>query len=228
MLEAIIFDLDGTIIDSRDNIFAFLSGLCQHYQIPFVFHKGNKPHPIHNVEEMIEHWEEPYYVNFINLGIDWYDPKIKEDSRNFFREFRGCNVPSIKKGIKEEVLDRIKKIKGLKKGLVTSSPPDTTKLTLKNLKLSRYFNTVICDDDSLEPKPAPDYILKAIKKLRVNPAKSIYIGDLPSDLQAAKAAGCQTIGVRWGFGKYVELFKEEKRVACSPIVLYDMLERELK
>ena len=174
---------------------------------------------------MLRHWEEPYYKNFENMGYKW--PKHMPKIRDFFHHYRQHNIPELIPGIREDLLDKLRKIKGLKMGIVTSSPPITTDLTLDALGLTDLFDLVVSEDNSLAPKPDPAYLLKAMEILGVTPEQTIYIGDLPSDLQAAKAAGCQKIGVRWGFGKNRELMKLEDRLAISPRVVFDMISREI-
>jgi beta-phosphoglucomutase-like phosphatase (HAD superfamily) len=57
------------------------------------------------------------------------------------------------------------------------------------------FETVITSDDAAQPKPAPDMILKACKKLGLRPSETYYLGDSEADIMAAKAAGCIPIGI---------------------------------
>ena len=60
------------------------------------------------------------------------------------------------------------------------------------------FETIITSEDASQPKPSPEMVLKACKKLGLKPAETYYLGDSEADILAAKAAGCIPIGIMSG------------------------------
>ena len=64
--------------------------------------------------------------------------------------------------------------------------------------LADRFGVVVGGDEVEQQKPAPDGVLLACKSLRVNPASAAYVGDSPSDLQAARSSGARAFAAGWG------------------------------
>jgi len=80
---------------------------------------------------------------------------------------------------------------------------------LEKLGLDSFMDAVITKDDVARMKPAPDPILECLRKLRVRPEASVYVGDAPVDIQAAKAAGTKSIAVLSGAGDRASLAEEK-------------------
>ena len=76
--------------------------------------------------------------------------------------------------------------------------------------LDSFFEFLVGSDDWPEHKPAPGPILHGCELLGIAPAQCTYIGDSPFDIQAANAAGCQSVAALWG------MFTEEELAACKP------------
>jgi pyrophosphatase PpaX len=84
-------------------------------------------------------------------------------------------------------------------GIVTAKRRATVRLAFKVLpQLERYFEVVVGSDDTERHKPDPEPILLALDRLQTRPGDAAYVGDSPFDLRAAKAAGVAAIGVTWG------------------------------
>ena len=83
-------------------------------------------------------------------------------------------------------------------GLVTTKRRPTIELAFAALPLERYFDVVVASGDTRRHKPHPEPLLIAAKRLRVSPRYCAYVGDSPSDVRAAKAAGMQAVAVTWG------------------------------
>jgi len=97
-----------------------------------------------------------------------------------------------------EVLPRLRD-EGRRLGIVTAKRRATVALAFSRLpELESNFDVVITSDDTERHKPAPDPILAALERLRAQPAESAYVGDSPFDIRAAKAAGAHAVAVGWG------------------------------
>ena len=89
---------------------------------------------------------------------------------------------------------------GIKLGVVTNKPGTLARTIISSLGLNDIFSGVWgSGDPGIQMKPAPSGILSALENLESLPSESIYIGDEPSDLNAAHAAGLRCALVRWGY-----------------------------
>ena len=84
-------------------------------------------------------------------------------------------------------------------GIVTSKSGPTVDLAFDVLPLRHHFDIVIAAEDTDRHKPDPAPIHAAIARLGADPTRACYVGDAPFDIQAAQAAGIAAIGVTWGF-----------------------------
>ena len=86
------------------------------------------------------------------------------------------------------------------------------------------FSVALGADDVPAPKPHPDGLFQLCKKLNVDPVRCIYVGDSPTDGQAATAAGMQSIGVTWGSHPTSTIVPTFTHTANSLDELYTLLE----
>jgi pyrophosphatase PpaX len=88
---------------------------------------------------------------------------------------------------------------GRRLGVVTAKRRATLALAFEVLpELPRYFDVTVGAEDTERHKPHPDPVLCALERLDADPAGAVYVGDSPFDVQAAKAAGVAAIAVTWG------------------------------
>lgn len=87
--------------------------------------------------------------------------------------------------------------RGFRLGLVTNKGRRSTVITLDEFGLRRFFRTIVDGDQVERPKPAPDSILRALAELGALAPDAAYVGDMPSDLAAARAAGVAGWRAAW-------------------------------
>jgi pyrophosphatase PpaX len=115
---------------------------------------------------------------------------------------------------------------GRRLGIVTSKRHRTVALALDRFPwLSEYFDAVVAYDDTERHKPDPDPVLAGIERLGGEPSTSAYVGDSPFDIAAAKAAGAYAVGVTWGGLHTEERLREAEPDALvhEPEELLDVL-----
>jgi len=96
------------------------------------------------------------------------------------------------------VLPRLK-AEGRKLGIVTAKRHRTVALALDRFpELAEHFDVVIAHEDTERHKPDADPVLAAVERLGAEPSQAAYVGDSPFDIQAAKAAGAFAVAVGWG------------------------------
>jgi phosphoglycolate phosphatase len=199
----ILFDLDGTLIDSTN---AILDGFR------YVFKKFNKKYPgDEKVKRLIG---LPLDIMFSNLGVKenvWdFVAAYKERYRVISKE-KTILLPNAKEAIKEA-----KEFARL--GIVTTKTGLYSRELLEHFGVMDYFEILIGREDVKNPKPHPEPILKAIHLMNAKKETTFMIGDTCLDMVSAKEAGVGGIGVEF-------MYEEKKKLLeCSEIVKRDVLE----
>ncbi len=201
---AVIFDLDGTLIDSIDIYFRIVENALKRLDLPPV----SRSKILAAAESEDFKWELVLPREVLDSQENIIDKAwavINEIAPQMFADhldiFQGADT----------ALNLIA-AKGLKVGLVTSTQKhylETKMLPLKNAGVDNLIQAIITSDDVEKRKPAPDPLIMCAQQLDVKPASCVYVGDTTTDIQAGKAAGMQTIGVLTGFDDY-DAFKKEQ------------------
>src|SRR4051812_32300284 len=97
----------------------------------------------------------------------------------------------------EAVLVRLRE-EGRRLGIVTAKRRTTVELAFARVPLGRLFETIVGGDETERHKPDPEPLLLAVERLGADPAGTAYVGDSPFDVRAAKAAGMFAVAVTWG------------------------------
>lgn len=97
----------------------------------------------------------------------------------------------------EDVLVRLKE-EGRRLGVVSAKRRETVQLAFRRVQVGHLFETVVGGDETERHKPDPEPLLLAARRLRVSPQECAYVGDSPFDVRAAKAAGMHAVAVTWG------------------------------
>ncbi len=106
---------------------------------------------------------------------------------------------------------------GYKMGVVTSKRHELAVLGLEICGLADCFEFVIGSDDWPEHKPSPGPVVHGCDLLDLSPKECLYIGDSPYDIQAGSAAGCTTVAALWGMFSTDELMRESPDIACESL-----------
>ncbi|WP_346916041.1 pyrophosphatase PpaX [Clostridium sp.] len=182
MIKAILFDLDGTIIDTNELILTSFNYVLNNYL-------GLN---IRN-EEIVETFGIPLK--------DVMDHYAKERAEELVDEYIRYSLESHDKYIKsynhvEEGLLKLKN-KGFKLAIVTSKRRGTALRGLNCFDLEKYFDVIITPEDSKKHKPDGEPVLKACEVLKVKPEETIMVGDSHNDILCGKNAGSKTCLVNY-------------------------------
>lgn len=186
VFEAVIFDMDGVLIDSEplhiqleEEIFREIGanisfdehisfvGTTSHYMWEYVKNKCNVPL---TVEELVE-MDRKRYFDYISENDDAVKP-----------------IEGIDEIVKELYSREVKL------AVASSSPIDVIELVVKRLKLESYFDELVSGDFVQRSKPYPDIFLYAAEKLNIAPERCIVIEDSNKGVLAAKSAGMKVVG----------------------------------
>ncbi len=186
---AVLFDLDGTLVDSLPLIVRTYRQVFAEMGIPW----GNDDVvkmiglPLieigrHFAREAAAHFEERYqYYYHRDLAV--YTKLFPETL---------------------EMLEQLKK-RRIKLGIVTSKGKPGTLRTTAFTGLDRIMDVIVTAHDVTRHKPDPEPLLKALKHLDIKPFRSLYVGDSRFDILTGRNAGARTLGVTWGLGSRAEL-----------------------
>ena len=197
---AVIFDLDGTLIDSIDIYFTIVENALKRLNLPAV--SRNQILAAAESEEF--KWELVLPQDVLNRKEEIIDEAwavINEIAPQMFAD----NLDLIQgaEGIVKNLSSN-----GLKIGLVTSTQGqylETKMQPLKSAGVDTLFEAIITSDDVAKRKPAPDPLIACAKQLDMKPGGCVYVGDTTTDIKAGKAAGMRTIAVLTGFDEYEAL-----------------------
>jgi pyrophosphatase PpaX len=87
---------------------------------------------------------------------------------------------------------------GRRLGVVTAKRRSTVELAFARVPVGHLFETIVGGDETEHHKPHPEPLLLAAERMGADPAETAYVGDSPFDIRAAKAAGMFAVGVTWG------------------------------
>ena len=181
-LKAILFDMDGVLVDSFNMWHAAINTVLKKY--------GKKE--MSAEEHKRKFWGTTLEKNAATL---FNDVRERERFKKNVKAEVSKHVNEIK--IIEGAACVLKKIKGMKKykiGLITNSYRSLVEKTLEEKSLKENFDAIVTLDDVEKPKPYPDPILKACEQLKVEPQECIFVGDTKQDFKAGVAAGTTVVG----------------------------------
>lgn len=184
MIKAILFDLDGTLLDTNELIY---NSFCHTFN-EFINREVSK-------SEITNLYGKPLEYSFSSYTEDkeLVDKMIKVYREYNLKHHDNMCVPF--DGV-VELLTKLKN-KGIKLGIVTSKKKDTAIRGMKVGKILDFMDVIITPEVTKKHKPHGEPALKACEILNVSPSETIMVGDSSYDLLCGKRAGCYTCGVHY-------------------------------
>ena len=189
MKKAVIFDMDGTLVDSSITIVNAINDVrdklnLEPLETNLILEKVNDPdldpakyfYEVPAFTPQHEAWFSDYYTQHHEKELQLYDGVI-------------------------ELLESLKS-KGFKLAIATNSYRGSTIESLSHLNILDYFESLACYDDVGRGKPAPDMLEKNLKDLELNAKDTVFVGDSERDLLASNSAKIDYIMINWGFSDY--------------------------
>lgn len=196
-IEAVIFDLDGTLVDSMWIWHQIDIEYLERFNIPM-------PEKLQNSIEGMSFYETAvYFKNTFNI------PDSLETIMNNWNEMAKKKYETVVP-LKEFAQDFLHKLSdlGIKMGIATSNSRILTESLLKARGIEKYFSAIVTGSEVTKGKPEPEVYLVAADKLGVIPSKCLVFEDLPFGIMAGKRAGMKTCAVE---DAYSALLWEEKK-----------------
>lgn len=179
----VLFDLDGTVIDSGGIILASMRHAS-----------------LHVLGREIADEELMHAVGGPGLEAQMraLDPERVDE---LVTVYRAHNEPLHEELVCCPGMDRALErlwAEGRRLGLVTAKRRATAELAFEHVPVGHVFETIVGGDETERHKPDPEPLLLAAERMGADPADVVYVGDSPFDIRAAKAAGMDSVAVTWG------------------------------
>jgi phosphoglycolate phosphatase len=187
---AVVFDLDGTLIDSAPDIAHALNRA--------IVTRDLTPFPIEKVKEMIGGGVPKLIERALTArGASQIDvPSVAADFVRLYRE-RLTTLTTLYEGARD-LLERLC-YEGRRLGLCTNKQHELTIEILDELDLAKYFSSVIGEREGSPRKPDPAPLREVLASLGVAPDNAVMVGDSSADIECARAAGVSAVAVSFGY-----------------------------
>lgn len=190
--KALLFDLDGTLVDSKRDLAAAANAARASIGLPSLSNEAVQAH--------------------IGLGVDSLIRSISgTEDLGLFRQAKEAFVSYYRKHLLDhthifEGLEPIlKTLQRSQAGVVTNKARAFTLPLLEGLGISGRFGAIVTPEDTGQKKPNPEPLLYALRLLGLSPERAAVVGDSRYDIEAGRRAGLQTVAVLWGFGTPEEI-----------------------
>lgn len=189
-VEGVIFDLDGTLVHTIEDLGNAANTLFRKHGYPEYTNK-----------DFIK-WIGSGAAKFIEHGIG---SVIDQDHlKGFVEEFKEiyrCNL-TVKSHLYEGVVEILNELseRGIKMAILSNKPHQLTCGVVENLMSGWNFDPIFGQRDEVARKPDPAAAIEIAKMIDISPEKILFIGDSEGDIRTGEAAGMIPVGVSWGYG----------------------------
>lgn len=204
-IRAIVFDLDGTLIDSRGDIVQAVSHVLAEQGFP--------PRSAEEIVSFVGDGARRLLARATSLADE--DPRLARLFSGFLEYYTAHAIDHSTP--MPGALTALDRLAGRALAVCTNKPRATTEAVLSGLGLADRFAAVVAGGDVPEPKPHPRALLRVADLLGVPAASLVMVGDGVQDVECGRGAGAFTVGVRGGIGDRARL------EASRPDLLIDSL-----
>ena len=215
IFQAVIFDLDGTLIDTIDDIGDSVNRVLSSKNFPTHANSAYRNFVGDGSKILIERALPEMYRNDETIAA-CHQAYIKDYSQNY--------------NVKSELYDGVPQLlgslveKGLRLAVLSNKPDAITKNCVKTFLSAWDFDVVFGQRDSVPPKPNPQGAVETAQKMSILPSHFLYLGDTAIDMKTGISAGMFPVGVLWGFRTLKELLENGARaVIDEPMALLNII-----
>ena len=188
-LRAVLFDMDGTLLDSAPDFIAISQAMRAERGLPPIADKLIRDQVSGGARAMVaaNFAMDPEAEGFEALRLEFLD-RYQAHCAVLTRPFDGM----------DELLNDIEQAK-LIWGVATNKPVRYAEPIMQQLGLAQRSAVLVCPDHVSRSKPDPEMILLACEKIGIAPNATLFVGDDARDIEAGRTAGCKTAAVTWGY-----------------------------
>ena len=204
-MKAVLFDLDGTLIDSAPQLVGALNQLRQQYDLPPIPFLVGRPYASHGAAGLLK----------AGFSMEKNDPLFDARVQEFldiYKEVFNLNMQCME-GI-EELINTLN-LRKISWGIMTNKARKFAQPIVSSHPLLKSAACLIAGDDVSVPKPSPEGLIKASQMLSIEPSDIIYLGDDRRDVMAANDAGMVSMAARYG---YLEVGDDAKSWGAQYII----------
>ncbi|MEX6502137.1 N-acetylmuramic acid 6-phosphate phosphatase MupP [Pseudomonas zhanjiangensis] len=188
-LRAVLFDMDGTLLDSAPDFIA----ICQAMRVE----RGLAPIDDQRIRDQVSGGARAMVAT--SFAMDPEDARFEALRLEFLERYQHhCAVLTRPFEGMIELLADIELAK-LRWGVATNKPLRFAEPIMQQLGLAQRAAVLVCPDHVRRSKPDPEMLLLACAQLGVQPGETLFIGDDARDIEAGQAAGCKTVAVTYGY-----------------------------
>lgn len=202
MVDLLIFDLDGTLADTKEDIATAVNLTLRRFGLPE---------------------KEPGVIyGYVGDGVRMLLQRAFQDQPpsvydRALRVFRGHYLEHLLDTTRfyPGVADVLNHFKTKKKAVATNKPIEYAQKIIRGLRVEEHFDMVLGGDSTDHLKPHPGILQQILERLGVDKAKAIMIGDGVNDILAARAAGIKSCAVGYGLGRKKDLLASDPDLFCD-------------
>jgi 2-phosphoglycolate phosphatase len=190
MIRAVLFDLDGTLIDTAADFIRILQQMCREKGVPELDTAVIRAQVSEGARAMVKlvypelSIDDPFFLQQRQVFLQRYAENIAVDSALF------ADMQSLLLGLEQQHIPW---------GIVTNKPRWLSEALLAALDLNTRCAVLVCPEDVRMIKPDPEPLLCAAQQLNLDPQQLLYVGDHPRDIDAGRAAQMTTIVAAYGY-----------------------------
>ncbi len=202
MVNTVLFDFDGTLVNTNDLIIASWQYTYKHY----LGHEMSLEHITASFGEVLP----------VTIAREFPDVDVDE-ACNVYRDYQLHVAEDMIKTF-EGIPELLKELnaRGYRVAIVTSRTRESALRYLDMLEIGEYFEDLVTCDDTDKHKPDPEPILVCLRKLGVGADEAVMVGDSPFDMKCANNAGVKSVLVDW------RITDSEKAVVTDAVVDYEI------
>lgn len=208
MIRAVLFDWDGTLVDTAEASYRCYVRMFAEFAIPF------------DRDTYARTYSPNWYLTFRALGLD--EEHWSRADQRWLAHFADERVELLEGA--RHVLETVT-ARGLATGIVTSGSRDRVERELELHGLAQHLHERVYGCEVSKKKPHPEGLLLCLERLRVASEEAVFVGDSPEDIEMARAAGVYSIAVTGGYPNRDALLASKPDVFTESIAaLLDVLD----